>query len=49
MKSLLRSSIVALLVFGGYAAFSSDFSKSQLSAPQLPMPCHVNSGNSSAC
>jgi hypothetical protein len=39
MKALLRSSIVALVLFGGYSAFSLDASTSKLAAPQLPGPC----------
>ena len=36
MKKLLRVSLLALLICGGYAAFSSE--SSALSAPQLPVP-----------
>jgi hypothetical protein len=39
MKALLRSSIIALILFGGYSAFCSDAATSKLSAPQLPGPC----------
>jgi hypothetical protein len=39
MKAFLRSSIVALVLFGGYSAFSLDASTSKLAAPQLPGPC----------
>jgi hypothetical protein len=39
MKALLRSSIVALILFGGYSAFSMDAATSKLAAPQLPGPC----------
>jgi len=38
MKSLLRSSIVALIVFAGYAAVATDISK-QHSNAALPQPC----------
>lgn len=37
MKALLRSSILALVVFAGVAAFSS--SQIVASMPTLPMPC----------
>lgn len=36
MKALLRSSVLALLVFGGYAAFSS--AQIAASVPGLPSP-----------
>jgi hypothetical protein len=39
MKALLRSSFVALVLFGGYSAFSIDASSSKLAIPQLPGPC----------
>lgn len=45
MKALLRTSIVALVVFAGYSAFSTDLSKSQTSVPTLPVPCHVNANS----
>jgi len=39
MKALLRSSVVVLVLFGCYSAFSLDASTSKLAAPQLPGPC----------
>jgi len=46
MKSLLRSSIVALIVFAGYAAVATDISKPHSNAG-LPQPggmCPPHSG-----
>lgn len=38
MKALLRLLAFALIVFAGYAAFSSETSNSANGAPQLPCP-----------
>ena len=43
MKSLLRSSIVALLVFAGYAALASS-SSSSFTGPLHPAPLSTSSG-----
>jgi hypothetical protein len=40
MKSLLRSSVLALVVFAGYAAFSTDMSSAKLGIGPVPTkPC----------
>ena len=39
MKALLRSSILALVVFGGFTAFSMNNSQSLVRAAGPQMPC----------
>ncbi len=50
MKSLLRSSIVALVVFAGYSALATDINKPSSHAGPLPMcvpPASMSQGNAS--
>jgi hypothetical protein len=46
MKALLRSSIVAVVVFAGYAAIATDISKphSNAAIPQPQVPCSSRPG-----
>jgi hypothetical protein len=51
MKALLRSSVVALLMFAGYAAIATDISKphSNATIPQPQLPCSSRPGSGGLC
>ena len=48
MKALLRTSIVGLLVFAGYAAVATDISKPHSNAA-IPQPCPPRPGIAGLC